>query len=116
MARAISDRAELGKVGPEEYLQLHPFDAADDPDTPEAQAEYIAAAFETPDPTQMGKALYTLARARRIDNDTSRARAEWRSVRNFTFDNRDSRFSTLFAILQSLDVRIHIRVANRASD
>ena len=45
-------------------LEVSRFDAAEYLDSPEAQAEYLAAAFETGDADYIKQALSTLSRAR----------------------------------------------------
>jgi probable addiction module antidote protein len=45
-------------------LKTYPHDAAEHIDTPEAQEEYLAAAFETGDPAFIADALGVVARAR----------------------------------------------------
>ena len=97
-------------------LRLQAFGAADHLDTPEAQAEYLAAAFETSDRSYIGKALSTVARARGIARTAHSVDARYQGLHKSLSDDGDPRLSTLLAILQSLDVRIRIQVANQASE
>lgn len=84
--------------------ELLPWDAAAVLDTPEAQEEFLIAAFETEDPRFIARSLGTIARARNIsqiarDSGMTRA-ALYRAFRGQTRPE----FATILKILRALNI------------
>lgn len=85
---------------------LHLFDPAEYLDTPEAIAEYLAAAFESGDQAVIADALGVVAKARgmtQLARDTGLARpALYRALS----PNGRPEFATVLKVLQALGVRL----------
>ena len=84
-------------------------DAAEYLDSPEAQAEYLAAAFETGDAAYIKQALSTLARARGMSELAKDADVTRQGLYKALSENGDPRLSTLLGVLNSLGVRLSIQ-------
>ena len=83
-------------------MELLPWDSAAFLKTPEAQAEYLIAAFETDDPKFIARALGTVARARnlsQIARDAGMTRAAL--YRAFNGETKPE-FATILNILRAL--------------
>ena len=93
-------------------LETGPFDAAQYLDSPEAQAEYLAAAFETGDAACIRQALSTLARARGMSALAADADITRQGLKKALSENGDPRLSTLLGIVNSLGFRLSIRPGN----
>ncbi|WP_397403472.1 addiction module antidote protein [Phenylobacterium sp.] len=92
-------------------LDLRPFDPAEYLDTPEAVAEYLAAAFETGEQAVIADALGVVAKARgmtQLSRDTGLARPAL--YRALSPDGRPE-FATVLKVLRALGVRLTPEVA-----
>ena len=90
-------------------LEVSRFDAAEYLDSPEAQAEYLAAAFETGDAAYIKQALSTLARARGMSELANDADVTRQGLYKALSENGDPRLSTLLRVINSLGVRLSIQ-------
>jgi probable addiction module antidote protein len=87
-------------------LKLRPFDPAEYLDTPEAVAEYLAAAFETDDQAVIADALGVVAKARgmsQLSRETGLARPAL--YRALSPDGRPE-FATVLKVLRALGVSL----------
>ena len=75
----------------------------------EAQAEFLAAAFETGDAVYIKQALSTLARARGMTVLANDADITRQGLYKALSENGDPRLSTLLGVINSLGVRLSIR-------
>lgn len=89
-------------------LETRPFDAAEYLDTPEAEAEYLAAAFESGDEVDIKRALATLARARGMTELAREAEVSRQALYKSLADNGDPKLSTLMGVLRALGLRMTI--------
>lgn len=88
-------------------LETLPFDSAELLDTPEAQAEYLALAFESGEAGTIAKALGTVARARgmtRLAAETGPTRQGLPALG----DEGDPRLSTLLHVARALGLRLSV--------
>ena len=90
-------------------LEVSRLDAAEYLDSPEAQAEYLAAAFETGDATHVKQALSTLAHARGMSELANDANVTRQGLYKALSENGDPRLSTLLRVINSLGVRLSIQ-------
>ncbi|MCY4429679.1 MAG: putative addiction module antidote protein [Rhodospirillales bacterium] len=90
-------------------LEVSRFDAAEHLDSPEAQAKYLAAAFETGDAAYIKQALSTLARARGMSELANDADVTRQGLYKALSENGDPRLSTLLGVITSLGVRLSIQ-------
>ena len=90
-------------------LEVSRFDAAEYLDSPEAQAEYLAAAFETGDAACIKQALSTLARVRGMGELARDADVTRQGLYKALSEQGDPRLSTLLGVINSLGVRLSIR-------
>lgn len=90
-------------------LEVSRFDAAEYLDSPEAQAAYLAAAFETGDAAYIKQALSTLARARGMSELANDADVTRQGLYKALSENGDPRLSTLLRVINSLGVRLSIQ-------
>ena len=90
-------------------LEVSRLDAAEYLDTPEAQAEYLAAAFETGDAVRIKQALSILARARGMSELANDANVTRQGLYKALSENGDPRLSTLLRVINSLGVRLSIQ-------
>lgn len=88
-----------------------PFDAADYLDTPEAQAEYLAAAFETGDDEFVRKALGTLARAQGMTKVANSANVSRQSLYKSLAKTGDPKLSTFLSVVKALGMKVTIQSA-----
>lgn len=91
------------------------FDAAEYLDTPERQAAYITAAFETGDPTFMRDAIGVVARARGMSQIARTADLNRESLYKALGERGNPEFSTVMRILDALGLRLSARPAERRS-
>ena len=82
------------------------FDAAEYLDTPEAQAEYLSAAFETDDTAYIAKALRTLARAKGMTRVAEEAGITREGLYKALGEKGDPKLSTLLRVAKALGLRI----------
>jgi len=92
-------------------LVTTPFDAADYLDTPEAQAEYLAAAFETGDGDFVKKALATLARAHGMTDVAKSANVSRQSLYRSLAETGDPKLSTFLGVVKALGMKVTIQSA-----
>ena len=90
-------------------LEVSRLDAAEYLDSPEAQAEYLSAAFETGDAAHIKQALSTLARARGMSELANDANVTRQGLYKALSENGDPRLSTLLRVINSLGVRLSIQ-------
>lgn len=89
-------------------LAVSRHDAAEYLDSPEAQAEYLATAFETGDAAYIKQALSTLARARGMSELAKDADVTRQGLYKALSENGDPRLSTLLGVINSLGMRLSI--------
>lgn len=89
-------------------IETAPFDAADYLGTPEAQAEYLAAALETGDTADITRALGTLARARGMSRVAEEAGISRVGLYKAVSENGDPRLSTLLGVARALGLRLTV--------
>ena len=90
-------------------LEVSRFDAAEHLDSPEAQAEYLAAALETGDAAYIKQALFDTCPCARNERIGQRCRRHSpRAVQGLS-ENGDPRLSTLLGVIKSLGVRLSIQ-------
>lgn len=86
-----------------------PFDAAKYLDTPEAQAELVADAFETGDASYIAAALGTVARARSMTKVAKDAGVTREALYKALSADGDPKLSTLLGVMRALDLSISAR-------
>lgn len=89
-------------------VETVPFDAADYLDTPEAQAEFLADAFESGDARYLTHALGIVARARGMTEVARGAGVTREALYKALSENGDPRLSTLLGVLKSLGVKLTV--------
>ena len=89
------------------------FDAAEYLDTPERQAAYITAAFETGDPAFVRGALGLVARARGMAKVAEAAELNRESLYRALGETGNPEFSTVMRILRALGLTLSARPAER---
>ncbi len=87
------------------------FDAADYLDTPERQAAYITAAFETGDPAFVRDALGIVARARGMTAIAKNADLNRESLYKALGEAGNPEFGTVMRILQAMGLKLSVRPA-----
>jgi len=87
------------------------FDAAEYLDTPEKQAAYITAAFETGDPTFVRDALGVVARARGMKAIAKSAELNRESLYKALGEAGNPEFGTVMRILQAMGLSVSVRPA-----
>lgn len=87
------------------------FDAADYLDTPERQAAYITAAFETGDPAFVRDALGIVARARGMTVIAKNADLNRESLYKALGEAGNPEFGTVMRILQAMGLKLSVRPA-----
>jgi probable addiction module antidote protein len=85
---------------------LRAFDAAEYLDSPEAQAEFITAAFETGDRAHIARAIGTVARARGMTAVAREAGMNRESLYRALSETGDPQLSTLLGVLHALGIRL----------
>ena len=95
-------------------LETTQFDPAEYLGTPEAQAEYLASAFESGSADDITRAVGVVARARgmsAIAADTGLGRESlYKSLR----EGGDPKISTMIRVMASLGVKLSVKPANAA--
>ena len=89
------------------------FDAAEYLDTPERQAAYVTAAFETGDPAFVRDALGLVARARGMAKVAEAAELNRESLYKALGETGNPEFSTVMRILRALGLTLSARPAAR---
>ena len=91
-------------------LDTIPFDAAEYIDTPEAQAELLADAFETGDAAYIANALGVVARARGMTAIAKDAGVTREALYKALSERGDPRLSTLLGVAKALGVKLSVSV------
>ena len=91
-------------------IETRLFDAAEYLDTPEAQAEFLAAAFETGEEGFIKKALATVARAQGT-TEIARTDVSRQVLYKSLSEGGDPKLSTLLNILKDLGMQVTIQPA-----
>ena len=91
-------------------LDTIPFDAAEYIDTPEAQAELLADAFETGDAAYIANALVVVARARGMTAIAKDAGITREALYKALSERGDPRLSTLLGVAKALGVKLSVSV------
>jgi probable addiction module antidote protein len=89
------------------------FDPAEYLDTPERQAAYITAAFETGDPAFVRDALGIVARARGMAEVARNAELNRESLYKALSDTGNPEFSTVMRVVQALGLTLSAQPAKR---
>lgn len=92
-------------------IETRPFDAAEYLDTPEAQAEFLAAAFETGEEDFIKEALATVARARGMTEIARTADVSRQALYKSLSEAGDPKLSTLLGVLKALGMQVTIQPA-----
>jgi probable addiction module antidote protein len=90
-------------------LETFPFDAAEYLDTPEAQAELLADAFESGDAAYIAQALGTVARARGMSELAREAGLTRQGLYKALSEQGDPRLSTLLGVAKALGYRLTVQ-------
>lgn len=93
-------------------LETFPFDPAEYLDTPEAQAELLADAFETGDPVYIAHALRTAARAQGMTRVAEEAGISREGLYKALSGKGDPRLSTLLGVAKALGFALTIQPAS----
>jgi probable addiction module antidote protein len=91
-------------------LDTIPFDAAEYIDTPEAQTELLADAFETGDAAYIANALGVVARARGMTAIAKDAGVTREALYKALSERGDPRLSTLLGVAKALGVKLSVSV------
>lgn len=92
-------------------VETRPFDATEYLDTPEAQAEFLAAAFETGEEGFIKKALATVARAQGMMEIARTADVSRQVLYKSLSETGDPKLSTLLGVLKALGMQVTIQLA-----
>ncbi len=92
-------------------LETKPFDVAAYLDSPEEQAEYLAAAFETGDDSYIKKALATVARARGMSGIAKDADLARQTLYKSLSESGDPKLSTLLGVMKALGMQVTVQPA-----
>lgn len=87
-------------------LKTRPFDPAEVLDTPEAQAEYLTAAFEEGDPAEIAHALGVVARARGMSAIARDAGLSRESLYRALSEGGNPSIATVMKVMGSLGLRL----------
>ncbi|WP_127903631.1 addiction module antidote protein [Solirhodobacter olei] len=90
-------------------LATTPFDAAEYLRTDEAQAEFLAIAFEEGDEGEIKRALATVARARGMTEIAKSAHVSRQALYKSLGPDGDPKLSTLLGVVKALGMSISIR-------
>jgi probable addiction module antidote protein len=89
-------------------IKTYPHDAAEFIDTPEAQAEYFAAALETDDPAFITDALGVLARARGMTQVAKDSGLGRESLYKALSEGGHPEFETVLRVIRALGLKLTI--------
>jgi probable addiction module antidote protein len=89
-------------------LETFPFDPAEHLTTQEAQAELLADAFETGNPTYIANALGIIARARGMSATAKQAGVTREGLYKALKKTGDPRLSTLLGVTEALGYRLSV--------
>lgn len=84
------------------------FDAAEYLDTIEAQAEYLAAAFETGDEEYIKNAMATVARARGMTEIAKAADVTRQALYKGLSEAGDPKLSTVLGVMKALGMKVTV--------
>lgn len=87
-------------------LKTTKFDAAEHLDTPESQAAFISAAFETGDTAYITSALGVIARARGMSSIAKEAGISRKGLYKALSDKGDPKLSTLLGVFKALGMQL----------
>lgn len=90
-----------------------PFDAAKYIDTPEAQAELLADAFESGDASYITNALGVVARARGMTNTAREAGVTREALYKALGEHGDPRLSTLLGVAKALGISLSVKTSGQ---
>jgi probable addiction module antidote protein len=90
------------------------FDPADYLDSPEAQAEYLAAALETDDAAFVSRSLGVIARARGMTRIAKETGLRRESLYKALGENGNPELTTLLRVMKALGVRLSVKPATAA--
>ncbi|MGF6229708.1 putative addiction module antidote protein [Inquilinus ginsengisoli] len=90
-----------------------PYDSARYPDTPDAQAEYLTAAFETGDPGFIAEAIGTVARARGMTQIAKDAGLSRESLYRALSSGGNPELGTVMRVLQAMGLRLSATPADK---
>ena len=90
-----------------------PYDSARYLDTPEAQAEYLTAAFETDDPGFIAEAIGTVARARGMTQIAKDSGLSRESLYRALSSGGNPELGTVMRVLQAMGLRLSAAPANK---
>ena len=93
-------------------LETYPFDAAAYLDSPEAQAELLADAFETGDATYIADALGVVARARGMSQIARDAGVTREALYKSLSKDGDPRLTTLLGVTKALGMKLRVSAAD----
>lgn len=93
-----------------------PFDAAVYLDTPEAQEEFLGAAFEDGDPAHIAHALGIVARAQGMSRIARDAGMRREHLYKALSDDGNPRLDTLVAVAKALGFRLSVRAVEPEAD
>jgi probable addiction module antidote protein len=93
-------------------IETKPFDAAQYIDTPEAQAELLADAFESGDAAYITNALGVVARARGMTGVAKEAGVTREALYRALSEHGDPRLSTLLGVAKALGIKLTASPAN----
>jgi probable addiction module antidote protein len=96
-------------------LKTTAFDAAAYLETPEAQAEFVAAALETGDRAHIASALGVVARARGMTAIAKEAGLSREALYRALSEDGDPRLSTLLGVMKALGLRLSTTPAEKAA-
>lgn len=93
-------------------IETKPFDAAKYIDTPEAQAELLADAFESGDASYIANALGIVARARGMTGVAKEAGVTREALYKALSEQGDPRLSTLLGVAKALGIKLTASLVN----
>jgi probable addiction module antidote protein len=96
-------------------LETFPFDAAVYLDSPEAQAELLADAFETGDAAYIANALGVVARARGMSQIARDAGVTREALYKSLSKDGDPRLTTLLGVTKALGMKLSVSLADDAT-
>lgn len=91
--------------------RTRPFDPARYLDSPEAQAEYLAAALETDDAAFVSRSLGVIARARGMTKIAKETGLGRESLYKALGENGNPELTTLLRVMKALDLRLSVKPA-----
>jgi probable addiction module antidote protein len=96
-------------------LKTLPFDVSELIGTPEAQSEFISAAFETGDRAYIGRAIGEVARARGMTAIAKDAGLSREALYRALSEDGDPRLSTLLGVMRALGLHLSTSPADKVA-